>query len=68
MRRIEPVCLFVEGKKVRIKTVSFTVSTGVGQEHTGTVVAYHPSSESFLELDTGELINIKYIVSIDILK
>ena len=60
----------VKDRKVVIHTVSFGTATGVGKDHTGVVISYSLNlhSELFLILDTGEIINTKYIVSIDILE
>ena len=53
----------VKNKKVIIKCKKFGT---LGPELKGTVIAYYfgQGTEMFLELDTGEIINTRYIESI----
>ena len=60
----------VEGKKVVIKTINF-YENAYDENFEGIVVSRYVDvlgTEIFFELDTGDIINIKYIKSIKILE
>lgn len=56
----------IVGKKVKIMTKGF--GPNAFNTYKGTVVACYSTGETFIALDTNELININYIEVITILK
>ena len=60
----------IKGRKVEIRVASSETSSGIGDKYEGTVVAisYNSYAGMFIELDTGIIVNARYIVSIEIIE
>ena len=57
----------LEGKKIHIKTINF-YENAYDEGFVGTIISRdYLGQEEFFELDTGDIINIKYIKSIKVL-
>jgi hypothetical protein len=65
MKMIKDLYFELSNKKVEIYTKA--MGTEMQEKYVGTVVGCYSTGQTFLVLDTKELINIKYIAMIKIL-